>query len=70
MIIIKKIALALTIIGGINWALIGIFNFNLVTWLLNEGSIPTRIVYIIIGLCSLFSITLLFMHDHQELFED
>ena len=67
---IQKIALILTIVGGLNWALVGIFDFNLVTWLLQEGSIATRVVYIIIGLCAAFNIALIFMRNHHELFED
>ena len=61
LVILQKIALVFTIIGGINWLLVGIFDFNLVTWLFQEGSIPTRIIYIFIGVCSLFNIISLFM---------
>lgn len=68
--VIQKIALALTIVGGLNWALIGIFDFNLVTWLLQPGSIATRIVYIVIGVCALFNVALLFMRNHHEFMED
>ena len=68
--VIQKIALALTIVGGLNWALIGIFDFNLVTWLLQEGSVATRIVYIIIGVSAAFNVALLFMQNRHELFED
>ena len=68
--IIQKIALALTIVGGINWALIGIFDFNLVTWLLQPDSIASRIVYIVVGVCALFNIALLFMRNNHEFMED
>ena len=60
-VILQKIALVFTIIGGINWLLVGIFDFNLVTWLFQEGSVPTRIIYIFIGICALFNIVSLFM---------
>ena len=60
-VILQKIALVFTIIGGINWLLVGIFDFNLVTWLFQEGSVPTRIIYIFIGVCALFNIVSLFM---------
>ena len=59
--ILQKIALVFTIIGGINWLLVGIFDFNLVTWLFQEGSVPTRIIYIFIGICAIFNIIGLFM---------
>ena len=68
--VIQKIALALTIVGGLNWALIGIFDFNLVTWLFQTESIASRIVYIIIGICALFNIALLFMRNTHEFMED
>ena len=52
--IIQKIALVFTILGGITWAIVGIFNFNIVTWLFQEGSVMTRIVYIFIGISVMF----------------
>ena len=60
-VILQKIALVFTIVGGINWLLVGIFDFNLVTWLFQEGSVPTRIIYIFIGICAIFNIISLFM---------
>ena len=68
--VIQKIALALTIVGGLNWALIGIFDFNLVTWLFQTESIAARIVYLIIGICALFNIAGLFMRNTHEFMED
>lgn len=61
MLIAQKLALIFTIIGGINWALVGIFNFNLVTFFFQEGSMLTRIIYIIIGICALFNVGFLFL---------
>ncbi len=68
--VIQKIALALTIIGGINWALIGIFDFNLVTWLLKPESIASRTIYIIIGVAAILNIALLFLRNRHKLMED
>ena len=39
----------LTIIGGLNWGLIGIFNFNLVDFLFGAGSLLSRIVYVLVA---------------------
>ena len=59
--ILKKIALALIIIGALNWALVGLFELDLVATLFGGAdSIISRIVYIIIGICGLISIPLLF----------
>lgn len=51
------IALTLTIIGAINWGLIGIFRFDLVAFLFGDMSWLSRIVYVIVGLCGLYLIT-------------
>lgn len=53
------IALALVIIGALNWGLIGFFNFNLVTALFGTMS-PwiSRVVYAVIGIAGIYSLTL------------
>lgn len=48
-----KIALVISIIGCINWGLVGIFNFNLVEYLFGDESMLTRIVYILVLLSGL-----------------
>lgn len=58
--IIDKIALALIIIGAINWGLIGLFNFNLVSLLFGDMTVLSRIVYSLVGLSGLWGIKLLF----------
>ena len=55
------IALILAIIGGLNWGLVGIFQFDLVAWLFGgAGSLLSRIVYTIVGLAGLWCISFLF----------
>ena len=54
--VIDKIALALVIIGAINWLLIGIFNFNLVDTIFGAMSIVSRIIYILVGISGLWCI--------------
>ena len=61
---LQKVALVLTIIGALNWGLIGLFDFNLVTWLFGETIIP-RIIYTIVGICGLINIGILFNHIEQ-----
>ena len=65
--VIQKIALAITITGAINWALVGIFNFNLVEFLFTSDSVLTRLIYIIIGITSLFNVVLLFLPNRHKL---
>ena len=51
-----KSALAISIIGCVNWGLVGLLNFNLVEYLLGDGSLLTRIVYILVMVCGLINI--------------
>lgn len=56
------ISLILMAIGAINWGLIGIFGFNLVTWIFGystAGIVVERIVYILVGLAGVFGISML-----------
>lgn len=55
------LALILSIIGSINWGLVGIFQFDLVSWLFGgQDSLFSRIIYTVIGLAGLWCISLLF----------
>ena len=58
--ILQRIALVLTIIGAINWGLIGIFDFNLVDTIFGTESIMSRIIYSLVGIAGLINIGLLF----------
>ena len=59
--LVDRIALILTIIGGINWGSIGIFRFDLVAWLFGgQTSAVSRIVYTLVGLAALWCISLMF----------
>ncbi|MBR5227985.1 MAG: DUF378 domain-containing protein [Clostridia bacterium] len=55
--IINCIALVLVIIGAINWGLIGAFNFNLVDFLFGVGTMLSRIIYGLVGIAGLWSLT-------------
>ena len=58
---LDKIALILTIIGGINWGLIGIFQFDLVAWIFGgQSAIISRIIYTLVALAAVWCISLLF----------
>lgn len=54
-----KVTLVLAIIGCVNWGLVGIFNFNLVEFLFGDGTILTRVVYVIVALSGLVNIGIL-----------
>ena len=54
------IALILSIIGCLNWGLIGIFQFDLVAWLFGgQGSVISRVIYTVVALAGLWLSTLL-----------
>ena len=56
-----RIALLLTIIGAVNWGLVGIFQFDLVAYLFGgQGALVSRVVYTLVGAAGLWSISLLF----------
>ena len=58
---LDKICLILTILGSINWGLVGIFQFDLVAWLFGgSDAIISRIVYSVIALAGIWCISLLF----------
>ena len=63
MAVIDKIALALVIIGALNWGLIGIFSFDLVAWLLGSMSAVTRVIYTLVALGGIWSVSLLFRNE-------
>ena len=47
---VYMIALALLVIGGLNWGLVGLFNFDLVASLFGAGSFLSRTVYALVGI--------------------
>ena len=55
------IALILSVIGCVNWGLVGLFRFDLVAWLFGgAGSLISRIIYTLVGLAGLWCITFFF----------
>lgn len=53
---IDWIAMILLIVGGVNWGLVGLLNFDLVATLFGPMSLISRIVYILVGLSALWAI--------------
>jgi len=59
------LALILSIIGSINWGLVGLFKFDLVAWIFGgQAAIVSRIIYAVVGLAGLWCLTLLFRRNH------
>ena len=64
--ILQKICLIITIIGAVNWGLIGIFDFNLVETIFGIKTMLTKIIYIIVGIAGLINIGLLFNNLEEK----
>ena len=59
---LQKIALVVTIIGAVNWGLVGLLDIDLVAMLFGEGSFLSRTVYTLVGITGLINIGILMAH--------
>lgn len=57
------LALILSIVGTLNWGLVGIFDFDLVAWLFGSGSLVSRALYTVIALAGLWCASFFFRHS-------
>ena len=64
--IFKCITFWLVFIGALNWGLVGLFNFDLVAFLLGDMTIWTRIVYVIVGVAALIYGALIYACKYSE----
>ncbi|HVE44158.1 MAG TPA: DUF378 domain-containing protein [Gammaproteobacteria bacterium] len=55
----RFIALILLVIGGLNWGLVGLFNFNLVTTIL--GNVLGRIVFVLVGIAAAYMCYMIYL---------
>jgi len=55
--LLNCLALTVTIIGAINWGLIGFFNFNLVGWIFGDMTLLSKLIYMLVGISGLYLIT-------------
>ena len=54
--VINVIALILILVGGLNWGLVGFFDYNLVDALLGADSMGARVVYAVVGVAALYKV--------------
>lgn len=58
---LDRLALILLVIGGLNWGLVGLFQFDLVAWAFGGAAgIISRIIYVLVALSALWCISLFF----------
>jgi len=63
---LNKITLLLLIVGGLNWGMVGLFDFDLVAAILGDMSVISRIVYVLVGVSALAQIVPLVMGDPRQ----
>lgn len=51
---INILAIILLVVGGLNWGLVGLFQFDLVATIFGAGSLLANIVYIVVGICAVY----------------
>lgn len=67
MMIMDRIALILSVIGSLNWGLVGLFRFDAVAWICGGAdSLLARIIYTIVGLAGIWCISLIFRTDETR----
>lgn len=56
---LQKVCLTLTIIGALNWGLVGLFSFNLVEAIFGVDALLTNVIYTFVGVAGIINIGLL-----------
>ena len=65
--VMNKIALALVIIGALNWGSIGLFSFDIVGWIFgSQTALGSRIIFVLVALAGIWCISLLFHRETGE----
>ena len=71
MMIMDRIALIVSIIGALNWGSIGLFQFDLVSWICGgAATVAARIIYTVVALAGIWCISLLFRSRDYDALED
>lgn len=68
--LLDTIALLLVIIGAVNWGLIGFFNFNLVSTLFGDMTAFSRVIYALVGIAGVYSLSFLGRDRYSDTHED
>ncbi|MCM8711124.1 DUF378 domain-containing protein [Clostridium sp. SYSU_GA19001] len=67
---LDTLSLILVIIGAVNWGLIGFFDFNLVSALFGEMSTLSKIIYVLVGIAGLYSLSFLGRDRYENQTDD
>ncbi|MDR0883112.1 MAG: DUF378 domain-containing protein [Oscillospiraceae bacterium] len=61
---LDKIALVLTVLGALNWGMVGLFQFDAIAWIFGgSAAIVARILYTLVALAGVWCISLLFREN-------
>ena len=64
---LDRTSLVITIIGAINWLLVGLFQFDLVAYIGGgQAGLSSRVIYTVVGIAALWCISLLFKEHEPE----
>lgn len=63
---LQKVLLVITIIGAVNWGLVGLLDIDLVALLFGSASLLSRIVYTLVGICGIINVGILLGHIDYE----
>lgn len=64
--IMDRISLILVIVGALNWGSIGLFRFDLVSWICGgQDSLWARLIYTLVALAGIWCVSLLFRSREQ-----
>ena len=70
MMILDRIALILTVIGALNWGLVGLFRFDAVAWICGGAeTLLARIIFTVVGLAGIWCISLIFRSEDERVQE-
>jgi len=64
---LDRISLILVIIGALNWGSVGLFRFDIVSWICGgQGSVLARLIYTVVALAGVWCVSLLFRGRDEE----
>ena len=64
---LNLVTLVLLIVGGLNWGLVGAFQFDLVATLFGgQDAVLSRIVYVLVGLSALWQLVAIGLHESRD----
>ncbi len=64
---LDRISLILAIIGALNWGAVGLFRFDIVSWICGgQDSVLARLIYTVVALAGIWCVSLLFRERDTE----